>query len=401
MASLISVLRHQLPVHSPISADAIAAGLLAIVSPRRAAAGREHVTRFITERFDAHEVLLTDSGTTALRLAIAGAERSKPGSCTALPAYCCYDVATAADGADVPVVLYDLDPATLAPEMESLGRALDRGVSAVVVAHLYGQPADVEAVQRVAASAGAQVIEDAAQGIGARFGGAELGAAGSVSVLSLGRGKGWTGGTGGVLLAHDDRGAAIVAQAARELAEGPRGIADVARLAAQLVLGQPSLYGLPASLPFLRLGETIYRVPHAPRGASCASLGAASRTRRWIETESDVRRANGARLLAAARASRKVQTVEALHGASAGFLRLPVLRVAEGGTALGRAQRLGILPGYPRALCELPGFRQRVQNREDDFSGARDLAARLVTLPTHSRLSEGDIQALERWLTTR
>lgn len=391
------MLRRQLPAYSPITLGSVLDGALAAFGSRRVQARREALVAHLEQRFRATGVLLSDSGTTALRLAIAGATRSRPGLGVAMPAYCCYDVATAADGADVPVVLYDLDPLTLGPRAESLQRALECGVAAVVVAHLYGQPVDVEAVQHAAEAAGALVIEDAAQGIGAALRGVPLGAFGSVSVLSLGRGKGWTGGSGGILLAHDERGRAIVAAAARGLAASPAGLTDVVRLAAQLVLGQPALYGLPAALPFLRLGETIYRPPHEPRCLSRASLGAASRTLVLAEQENEVRRANGVRLDAVVRASGAVRAVEPLEGASPGYLRLPVLVRSER-TITGFAQRLGIAPGYPRALCDLAGFRARVVNRDDDFSGARELAGRLVTLPTHGRLSEGDLGELERWL---
>ncbi|HWO89929.1 MAG TPA: DegT/DnrJ/EryC1/StrS family aminotransferase [Gemmatimonadales bacterium] len=392
------MLRRQLPVYSPITLDAVLAGAASALSSGRARAAREALVAYLSRGFGASDVLLTDSGTSALRLAIAGAASLRPALATALPAYCCYDVATAADGADVPVALYDLDPRTLAPRPESLERALERGVSSVVVAHLYGQPVDVDAVARLAGAAGALVIEDAAQGIGATLRGVPLASFGSVSVLSLGRGKGWTGGSGGALLAHDERGAAIVARARHAMAPGSRGMADVARLGAQLLLGQPSLYGLPASLPFLHLGETIYRPASEPRAASRASVGAAWRTCELLERETELRKANGTRLLAAARASEKVRVVESVDGASPGYLRLPVLRGAARGAIGGRAARLGIAAGYPLALCDLAGFKERVKNRDEDFSGARELAARLATLPTHSRLSQGDIAALEGWL---
>ena len=66
------------------------------------------------------ELLLTDSGTSALALALQRAARERPGP-AALPAFCCYDIATAADVAGVPFVLYDVDPETLGPDPASLG----------------------------------------------------------------------------------------------------------------------------------------------------------------------------------------------------------------------------------------------------------------------------------------
>jgi hypothetical protein len=46
----------------------------------------------------------------------------------------------------------------------------------------------------------------------------------------------------------------------------------------------------------------------------------------------------------------------------------------------------------------LRGFGYRVRHTGDGFPGARLLAERLVTAPTHGRLAERDLTALEQWL---
>jgi len=63
------------------------------------------------------------------------------------------------------------------------------------------------------------------------------------------------------------------------------------------------------------------------------------------------------------------------------------------------AYALGIMPGYPKALCDLAGFGERVVNRSDRFDGARLLAERLATAPVHSRLSAADSGSLARWVS--
>jgi hypothetical protein len=82
-----------------------------------------------------------------------------------------------------------------------------------------------------------------------------------------------------------------------------------------------------------------------------------------------------------------------------GYLRLPVL-VSERARERFRssaARRLGIMPGYPGTLAELHGF-TRARNAGEAFPGARELVASLFTLPTHGRLSQGDLAELERWM---
>ncbi|MEO5588654.1 MAG: aminotransferase class I/II-fold pyridoxal phosphate-dependent enzyme, partial [Gemmatimonadaceae bacterium] len=96
---------------------------------------RDRLTEILRARFNAATVVLTGSGTQALHSAIAmTAAQAPPGSTVALPAFSCYDVASAAIGAGMPVALYDLDPSTLGPDRASLERVLQSGARVVVVA---------------------------------------------------------------------------------------------------------------------------------------------------------------------------------------------------------------------------------------------------------------------------
>ena len=63
----------------------------------------------------------------------------------------------------------DVDPATLLLTPATLRAALTGRTSAVLVVHLYGQMADMDALGQVAAQAGLAVIEDAAQAHGATW----------------------------------------------------------------------------------------------------------------------------------------------------------------------------------------------------------------------------------------
>jgi perosamine synthetase len=320
-----------------------------------------------------------------------------------LPAFCCYDLATAANGADVPVVLYDVDPHSLAPDLDSLRRALRLDVGAIVVVHLYGYPVDLTEVNRLAGEVGAVVIEDAAQAAGGTLRNQPMGTQSSLAVLSFGRGKGMTGGSGGALLAHDEAGTRIVEHTRGLLAQSERGWSDIVAIAAQMVLERPHLYALPAALPFLHLGETIYRAPHQPRPATPASCAVVAATWTMADREVETRRNNAARLLAALALSRRGRAFEAVRTAAEarpGYLRLAVLASPEArrAAAASQARRLGISPSYPTVLSEVAQLAARCMNRDAAFPGGRTLASRLLTLPTHGRLGAEDLTRLERWL---
>ena len=393
-------LRRQLPAYSPIrfaSLLAGAAGALGLGRPR------ERLRARLTERYGTADLLLTDSGTTALRLAIRGAldvglpsRASGTGGAgaggrdaVALPAYCCPDVVTAAVGAGARVRLYDVDPATLGPDWPTLEAVLGAGdVGAVVAVHQYGIPVNVARIGRLAGAAGALVIDDAAQGFGGSIGGRPLGALGSLGVLSFGRGKGITGGGGGALLANDEAGGRALA-AVRELpvrelpVRGRLGWPELVKLAAQWLLGRPSVYGLPAALPWLGLGETHYEEPWPPRGIARGPAAAVLANWEASLAEAETRRAN-AGVLADALANRfELPSSPVLHSTT-GALRRPVL--AHPGTAFTRAsgfRTAGIERGYPY-LPALPAL-DTCLPEGCIYVHASRLATYLWTLPTHSR----------------
>ncbi len=393
--------RHQVPVHSPISAAALVAGARAAVARNGGSALAEaRVIALLKERYSCRDVLLTESGTAALTAALLGVLRDRAGAAVAMPGYGCYDLATAADGANAPVLLYDTDPRTLAPDLDLLRATLRQGAAAIVAVPLYGYPIDLGEVNRLAADAGAVVIEDAAQGAGGTLHGRPTGTQSSLAVLSFGRGKGLTGGGGGALLAHDEAGERVLERVCGLWGKARRGWPELVTLTAQLLLERPSLYAIPAALPFLKLGQTIYREPRPLRRASAASASIIAATWTLAGREVEVRRRNAERLLVALRGQPGFQTVSAADDARPGYLRLPVLAAGpvRRSATEPAARRLGIMPGYPRALCDLDRFRPRCMNRDAGFAGARLLAERLCTLPTHGRLAVSDLTRLEQWI---
>lgn len=385
------------PVRSPLSLKAVARGWLGAL--REMPAYLDEARTLLSERYRSREVLLTDSGTTALALALKLAVAQRPHAPrVALPAWACYDLATAADTAGVDVLLYDLDPATLGPDWDSLGQVLASGVAAVVVVHPYGLPIDLREVARRTSETGTILIEDAAQATGAWLGGKRLGSWGDLAVLSFGRGKGWTGGSGGALLLNSRFAAALPSPA--ELSSAHRGLGGGVKLTAQWLLARPALYSLPASLPLLQLGQTVYRAPEPLGRMSTQSAGVLLATAPLMDYEFDRRRAYGARLRDTVRACGAGTVPTLAEDAKPSWLRMPLLPTPSvlGRSALPTARRLGITPGYPLPLSRLPGFSARLSQVGGSFPGAELLAASLLTLPTHGQLKSRDLERLDAWL---
>ncbi len=68
-------------------------------------------------------------------------------------------------------IFVDIDPDTYALDPELVRRALTPRTKAIVVVHLYGHPAAMDQLTRIARARGISVVEDAAQAIGAAYAG--------------------------------------------------------------------------------------------------------------------------------------------------------------------------------------------------------------------------------------
>lgn len=81
--------------------------------------------------------------------------------------------------------LVDIEPGTLTMDPEKLRAAITPRTKAIVPVHLYGGPADMDAILAVAREHGLLVIEDCAQAHGARYRGRMVGTMGDAAAFSF------------------------------------------------------------------------------------------------------------------------------------------------------------------------------------------------------------------------
>jgi dTDP-4-amino-4,6-dideoxygalactose transaminase len=383
------MLRRQLAVASPISATAVARAFAESIGSRRDIVRRSR--SLVAETFHASGVALTDSGTSALVLALRLAVPA--GGVVGFPGFACVDLAAAARFAGVGVRLYDIDPVTLSPDLDSVERLLERGVNAIVVAHLFGYPADVSAVRRLAEAHGIPVIEDAAQAAGASLHGKLLGSLGDLSVLSFGRGKGLCAGGGGAVLGFEARWAEA-ANAVR-LPAPETGLSGLSKTAVQWALGRPSLYAAPSMLPWLHLGEMVYHAATEPRAMTRGSNALLASAFDLQRDELSTRRRNAAALDAVADKADQMVVTTPIDGAKPGYLRYAV---RDTGSSRNESPSLGVLRPYPRAVADQPEMEPALAAGEPPTPGAQSLARSLFTLPTHRFVNRTDLARLQQWL---
>lgn len=150
----------------------------------------------------------THSGTAALHLALRllGVGPSDVVFCSALSF-----IATAN-----PILYQGASPVFIDAEPQSWGMspvALERALAharrvgrlpkAIIVAHLYGQSADMDPILSLSAAYGIPVIEDAAEALGATYKGRACGTLGHLGVYSFAGNKIVTTSTGGALVSND------------------------------------------------------------------------------------------------------------------------------------------------------------------------------------------------------
>ena len=82
-------------------------------------------------------------------------------------------------------VLVDIDPVTFNIDPAGVTRALTSRTRAIMPVHLYGQCADMDALQEIASGAGVPLIEDACQSIGATWRGKQAGSMGAIGCFSF------------------------------------------------------------------------------------------------------------------------------------------------------------------------------------------------------------------------
>lgn len=144
------------------------------------------------------------SGTAGL-LAALRAAGAGPGRAVLVPAYDWPAAAAAGRALGARVVPLDVELASGTIATASAAARATPEAVAVVATHLGGRPAALEPLLEWARGRGLVVIEDGAQGLGARAGGRLVGTAADLAVFSLGPNKLVSAGEGGVVATDDER----------------------------------------------------------------------------------------------------------------------------------------------------------------------------------------------------
>lgn len=151
------------------------------------------------------------SGTDALELALRGCD-VQAGDEVIVPAFTFIATAGAVSAIGAKPVFADIDPLTMNIDPASVEQHVTSRTAAIVAVHLYGLPADLQALGKIARKHDLALVEDNAQSLGAAYHGKKLGAFADAAATSFYPSKNLGGcGDGGMLLTDSQELAARVA----------------------------------------------------------------------------------------------------------------------------------------------------------------------------------------------
>jgi len=147
-------------------------------------------------------VLLTPSGTAALEMAALLLDFA-PGDEVIMPSYTFVSSANAFVLRGATVVFVDVDARTMNIDPDAVRAALTARTKAIVPVHYAGVGCDMDSLMAIARQAGVAVVEDAAQGIAARYKERALGTIGDLGCISFHETKNLHCGEGGALVINN------------------------------------------------------------------------------------------------------------------------------------------------------------------------------------------------------
>jgi dTDP-4-amino-4,6-dideoxygalactose transaminase len=303
------------------------------------------------------------SGTDAVRLALQAAGVG-PGDEVIVPVNTFIATAEAVSHCGATPVFVDCLPETANIDPSRIAEAVTHRTVAIVPVHLYGQPADMEGIGRIARERGLAVVEDACQAHGAAFRGAPCGSMGFTAAFSFYPGKNLGAlGDGGAVVTSDTNADRTV---------------RLLRNHGELIKSSHEVVGYCNRLHNLQAGFLLAKLSHLTEWNNARKSAA----RRYDE------------LLAA------VEGVEPLEvrGDVEHVYHLYVVQVERRDAVRERLGFEGVQTGihYPVPLHLQPAYKS-LGHGPGDFPAAEALAPRILSLPMYPQITpEQQVYVVER-----
>lgn len=257
-------------------------------------------------------------------------------------------------------VLVDIDNDTFNIDITKIEQAITENTKAIVPVDLYGQPCDWEGLQEISKKYDIKIVEDACQAIGAEYGGVKTGALGDFGCFSLYATKNIMCGEGGMVTTNSD-----------EAAEAIRSFRQ---------------HGMVAPYEYADLGYN-YRMSDLHGAIAAEQL-------KKVDKFTAQRQYNAGLLNEALAGVEGIELPKVADNRSHVYHQYTIL-LDEGISRdefIAKLREKGVGAGvyYPKPLHAYPHI-AKLGYSLGDFPVAEDLAARVVSLPVHPKVTEGDV----------
>jgi len=263
------------------------------------------------------------------------------------------------------VRLVDINPIDFTIDPEEVAAAITPATKAIIPVHLYGYPADMGRLEKIARDARVTLIEDAAQAHGAHIGSRAVGSWG-MGVFSFYATKNITTGEGGMITTDDDA------------------LADRLRLLRNQGMRtryEYEIVGHNYRMTDLQAAIGLSQIPH-------------------LEEWTNRRRSNAAVLSKALQDTKGID-LPTEAGSRHHVFHQFTIRVRDEASldrdSLAAALRIcGVETGvyYPRVVSEYECFRNHPLVRSSPVPHAVQAARQVLSLPVHQWLSSGDLETV-------
>ena len=260
-------------------------------------------------------------------------------------------------------VLVDIDEETFNIDVSKIEAAITEKTKAIVPVDLYGQPCDWAELQEIAKKHNLKIVEDACQAIGAEYKGIKTGALGDFGCFSLDATKNIMCGEGGVVTTNSDE-AAVAIRSFRQ-------------------------HGMVAPYEYANLGYN-YRMSDLHGAIAVEQL-------KKVEEFTKKRQENARKLndVLAGVAGIKIPTIS--ENRSHVYHQYTILldKDIQRDQFIASLRDKGVGAGiyYPKPLHAYPHI-AKLGYKVGDFPVAEDLAARVVSLPVHPKVTDEDIEII-------
>ena len=312
------------------------------------------------------EAIGVNSGTSALHLSLVAAGVG-PGDEVITVPFTFVATVAAIEYSGAKPVLVDVEPEFLTMDPAKLEAAITPRTKAIIPVHLFGQPADMDAIMAIAKKHGLVVIEDACQAHGSEYKGRRCGSIGQLGCFSFYPGKNLGAyGEGGAIVTNDP-----------ELAQ---------------------------KLRLLRAWGEEVRYEHKYRGFNYRMDGVQGAILgvklRHLEAWTEARRRNAveyARRLADTSAKLPGERRDVRH-----VYHLYVVRVQQRDAWRERLTKAGVQTGvhYPIPVHLQPAYRD-LGYAAGDFPVCEDASREVLSLPMFPELTDAQIAEVAHVLSTR